>query len=107
MIIVNPKPCIMNIVYKLEKLVLVQVLVYVNLLYYGLFIFIIYLPFYLSIYIHLFVLIGSYTDSRGVTLIRKHAEEFITKRDGFKADFENIYLVNGATDGIKVMSQLP
>ena len=80
----------MNIVYKLEKPVLIKVLVNLILLYYGLF-------------ISPFVLIGSYTDSRGVTLIRKHAEEFITKRDGFKADFENIYLVNGATDGIKVM----
>ena len=99
----------MNIVYKLEKPVLVQVLMYVILLHYGLLIFHYSLSIYLSSKecILLFVLTGSYTDSRGITLIRKHAEEFITKRDGFKADFENIYLVNGATDGIKVMTQLP
>lgn len=89
----------MNIVYKLEKPVLIQVLVNFVLLCYGLIIY----PF-IQAFIHSFVLIGSYTDSRGITLIRKHAEEFITKRDGFKADFENIYLVNGATDGIKVMT---
>lgn len=49
-------------------------------------------------------LIGSYSDSRGISVIRKDVEEFITKRDGgiIPANYENIYLTNGATDGIRV-----
>lgn len=48
-------------------------------------------------------IIGSYTDSRGITIIRKHVQEFITARDGIPANYESIFLTNGATDGIKVM----
>ena len=47
--------------------------------------------------------LGSYTDSRGITVIRKHVQDFITARDGIPANYENIYLTNGATDGIKVL----
>jgi alanine transaminase len=50
--------------------------------------------------------IGSYSDSRGIALIRKHVEEFITKRDGFKANIDNIYLVNGGTEGIRTSISL-
>ena len=35
-------------------------------------------------------------------MIRKDVEKFISERDGIKADYENIYLINGATDGIRV-----
>ncbi|XP_019849331.1 PREDICTED: alanine aminotransferase 1-like [Amphimedon queenslandica] len=45
--------------------------------------------------------LGSYTDSRGITIIRKHVQEFITARDGIPANYESIFLTNGATDGIK------
>lgn len=45
--------------------------------------------------------LGSYTDSRGITIIRKQVEEFISKRDGIKANMDDIYLINGATDGIR------
>jgi len=37
-----------------------------------------------------------------VVEFRKDVAEFIEKRDGFPADYENIYLTNGASDGIRV-----
>ena len=46
---------------------------------------------------------GSYTDSRGIELIRTDVEKFISERDNIQADYNNIYLINGATDGIRVM----
>ena len=45
---------------------------------------------------------GAYTDSRGIEVIRKDVEKFISERDGIEADYNNIYLINGATDGIRV-----
>lgn len=49
--------------------------------------------------------LGTYTDSRGISVVRKHIADFITKRDGtgFPADPNNIFLLNGATDGIKAI----
>ena len=46
---------------------------------------------------------GSYSDSSGIEIIRKHVAEFISRRDGVPCDFKNVYLVNGASDGIKTM----
>ena len=46
---------------------------------------------------------GSYSDSRGIEIIRRHVAEFISHRDGVPCDFKNVYLVNGASDGIKTM----
>ena len=53
--------------------------------------------------IHVHVHTGSYSDSRGIEIIRKHVAEFISRRDGVPCDFKNVYLVNGASDGIKTM----
>lgn len=36
-------------------------------------------------------------------MIRRHVAEWISKRDEYDADFNNIYLINGATDGIRVL----
>lgn len=36
-------------------------------------------------------------------IIREHVAEFISERDGFPCHHENIYLVNGASEGIKTM----
>jgi len=51
----------------------------------------------------LFVL-GSYTESAGIEIIRKHCAEYITKRDGgIPCDYNDIVLCAGASDGIKVI----
>ena len=50
-----------------------------------------------------FLSVGSYTHSKGIELVRKHIQAFIEKRDGgIPADKESIYLINGATEGIRV-----
>lgn len=47
---------------------------------------------------------GSYSDSRGIEIVRQHAAEFITKVDGVEpCKTENVYILNGASDGIKSM----
>lgn len=46
--------------------------------------------------------VGSYTDSVGIEIIRKHVAEFIERRDGIPSDYANIILSAGASDGIKV-----
>ncbi|EEB17528.1 Alanine aminotransferase, putative [Pediculus humanus corporis] len=45
--------------------------------------------------------VGSYTDSVGIEIIRKHVAEFIERRDGIPSDYANIILSAGASDGIK------
>ena len=46
---------------------------------------------------------GAYSESRGIKVVREHVAEFITKRDGFPCTYDNIYLLNGASEGIKTM----
>ena len=48
-------------------------------------------------------LTGAYSESRGIKIIRKHVAEFISARDDFYCSHENIYLLNGASEGIKTM----
>lgn len=45
---------------------------------------------------------GAYTGSVGVVEFRKDVAKFIEERDGYPADYKNIYLTNGASDGIRV-----
>ncbi|KAG1700047.1 Alanine aminotransferase 2 [Nymphon striatum] len=45
--------------------------------------------------------IGSYSDSVGVEIIRKHVAEYIERRDKIPADINNIFLCTGASDGIR------
>ena len=47
--------------------------------------------------------VGSYSDSRGIEIIRRHIADFISERDGVPCSYENVYLVNGASEGIKAM----
>lgn len=45
---------------------------------------------------------GAYTtDSRGWTYAREAAAKYISKRDGVKANADNIYLTNGASEGVR------
>lgn len=50
--------------------------------------------------------LGSYTDSAGIEVIRKHVAAYIAERDGVPADYNNILLCGGASDGIKAVLQL-
>lgn len=50
--------------------------------------------------------IGAYTDSPGIRVIMREVKDFIEKRDGVEVDEENIYLVNGASEGITMMLRL-
>lgn len=50
----------------------------------------------------IFCLTGSYTDSPGIEIIRRHVAQYIERRDGIPSDYLNILLCAGASDGIKV-----
>lgn len=52
------------------------------------------------------IFIGSYTDSPGIEIIRKHVAEYIERRDGIPCDYSNVILCAGASDGIKVSYNL-
>lgn len=39
--------------------------------------------------------VGSYTDSPGIEVIRRHVAEYIEKRDGIPADWQNITISAG------------
>merc|ERR1712042_26182 len=46
--------------------------------------------------------VGSYSDSPGLELIRRHVAEYITNRDGgIESDWKNIMLCAGASEGIR------
>ena len=48
---------------------------------------------------------GTYTNSQGIALVREHVADFITRRDATVAPSNpnHIFLLNGASDGIKSM----
>lgn len=39
--------------------------------------------------------VGSYTDSTGIELIRRHVAEYIKNRDGIDSDWNNVVLCGG------------
>nr|KAG5688722.1 hypothetical protein BaRGS_032057 [Batillaria attramentaria] len=49
---------------------------------------------------------GAYSDSAGVRVIREDVARYITERDGFPSDPDNIFLSTGASDGIKGIMKL-
>jgi alanine transaminase len=51
----------------------------------------------------LFLFVGSYTDSPGIEIIRRHVTQYIERRDGISSDWQNIILSAGASDSIKVI----
>lgn len=61
-----------------------------------------------AFYLDTFKSMGSYTDSPGNPVVLKHIAEFITARDdGIKCDPANLFLTNGASEGIaRMMTQL-
>lgn len=50
--------------------------------------------------------VGSYSESAGIEIIRRHVAEYIAKRDGIPSDYKNVILSNGASDGIKSLLKL-
>lgn len=51
--------------------------------------------------------VGSYSESVGIEVIRKHVAHYIQQRDGgIPCDYHNIILSNGASDGIKSFLKL-
>jgi alanine transaminase len=50
--------------------------------------------------------LGSYTESQGIITIREDIANYIQQRDGYPSDPNNIYLCNGASDGIKTVIKL-
>jgi len=48
--------------------------------------------------------VGSYSDSCGLEIIRKHIADYIEKRDsGVPADWRNVFLCTGASQGVKTI----
>lgn len=50
--------------------------------------------------------VGSYSDSAGVEIIRKHCAEFISQRDGIESSWENIVLSTGASECVRAVLAL-
>jgi len=51
--------------------------------------------------------VGSYSESPGLEVIRRHVAEYITKRDGgIESDWKNIILCAGASEGIRGVLKL-
>ena len=51
----------------------------------------------------LFSVLGSYSDSPGIEVIRRDVAKYIEERDGgIPCDYKNVFLSTGASDSIKV-----
>ena len=50
--------------------------------------------------------LGAYTESQGIITIREDIANYIQERDGHPANASDIYLCNGASDGIKTVIKL-
>ncbi|XP_077293296.1 alanine aminotransferase 2-like [Arctopsyche grandis] len=50
--------------------------------------------------------VGAYSDSAGIEIIRKHVADYIERRDGVSANWKNIYLTGGASNGIRSILRL-
>ncbi|XP_023231302.1 alanine aminotransferase 1-like [Centruroides sculpturatus] len=50
--------------------------------------------------------VGSYSDSAGVEIIKKHVAQYIERRDGIPSDYNNIILSTGASEAIKSVLSL-
>ena len=46
--------------------------------------------------------VGSYTDTLGLRIIREDVAKYISKRDGYPADPDDVLLINGGATGIQV-----
>jgi len=44
--------------------------------------------------------IGAYSSSSGLTVVRESIKKYIEERDGYPTNINNIFLTNGASDGV-------
>ena len=49
--------------------------------------------------------VGAYTESQGIVAVREEVCNFLYERDGFEADPSNIFLTNGASEGVRLCMQ--
>lgn len=49
--------------------------------------------------------IGAYTESQGIQTVREEVAQFLLERDGHAADPANIFLTNGASEGVRLCMQ--
>jgi len=50
--------------------------------------------------------VGAYSNSQGISIARKHVAEYISKRDGYSADPNDIFLTAGASTAVKYLIEL-
>ena len=50
--------------------------------------------------------IGAYSASQGIELVRQHVAEYIGQRDGYPTDPNDIFLVNGGSQGVDFLIKL-
>ncbi|KAI8878165.1 PLP-dependent transferase [Backusella circina FSU 941] len=50
--------------------------------------------------------VGAYSHSKGVPYIRENVARFIERRDGYKSNPEDIFLTQGASEGVQTVLQL-
>ncbi len=56
-------------------------------------------------YLHAVSSVGAYTESQGIRVVREEVAEFLEARDGHKADPDNIFLTNGASEGVRYICE--
>ena len=48
----------------------------------------------------MYLLLGSYTNITGLRIIREDVARYISRRDGYPADVDDVILINGGAIGI-------
>jgi len=48
---------------------------------------------------------GAYTDSQGILAVREDVSKFLEQRDGYPSDPKDIFLTNGASEGVRACMQ--
>lgn len=46
---------------------------------------------------------GAYSESKGLEIIRESVKEYIEKRDGHSTNIDDLFLTNGASEGVKTL----
>ena len=49
--------------------------------------------------------VGSYTESQGIFSVRQEISQFLQQRDGYASDPEDIFVTNGASEGVRFCMQ--
>lgn len=49
--------------------------------------------------------VGAYTDSQGIFAVREEVSKFLEKRDGYPSEPTDIFLTNGASEGVRFCMQ--